>query len=210
MAERREILSTLATQFQAHNRDMSRLVGWIIATRPFATETLDVDRQAWLLASEEQIARWNTSATNFATFTRLPAANRRLASLDGALASVVRWSDTGDERRATLAQPIFSAKETKGRGAKLGAAAATDEPSATYLVRSLQPTAVQAELIRRLVASRLSWPQQVEHIAGLVGEAGNDGKLQRSAEQLLKSKNGDRTAALFQLLQSAQLREESL
>lgn len=89
-------------------------------------------------------------------------------------------------------------------------ATAQDEPSPTYLLNSVQATPAQSEFISRLVASKLTWPQQVEHIAGLVGESGSNSKLQRAADQLLESKNGDRGSALFQLLQGALLYESAL
>ncbi|MGN6547555.1 MAG: hypothetical protein ACTHK7_21055, partial [Aureliella sp.] len=211
--ERRELLDGLAKQFQAHGRDLSKLVGWLIASEPFRTQPLAVDRQKWLLASDDQIDRWNFAATNFANFQPASANKQQLASLDSALASVVRWSNTPDERRATLAQPgpiPGNAKGQRQAAPPQATAKKSDEAPATYLVRSLQPTAAQRELIRRLVASKLSWPEQVEHIAGLVGESGKSGKLQKTADELLELKNGDRSAALFQLLQSALLCEEAL
>ena len=208
--ERRQVLSTLAKQFQAHGRDMAALVGWIVSSQPFRTQPLDIDRQTWLLASDEEILRWNVSAVNFATFARGASGQRQLASLDTAIASVIRWSDSNDERRATLAQPAFSARDAKIKNSRPSATKPGDEPTATYLIRSLQPTAAQTELIDRLVASRLTWSQQVEHIAGLIGESGSDARLQRAADGLLKSKNGDRKAALFQLLQCALLYEEAI
>lgn len=211
--ERREMLDALAKQFQAHGRDISRLVGWLVAAQPFRMQSLAIDRQKWLLASDDEIERWNYATVNFASFQPASTNPRQVASLEGALASVVRWSSTRDERRATLAQPgpIPDSRKTKPQGAAASATAnKPDEVPATYLLRSLRPSSAQSELIRRLVSSKLTWSQQVEHIAGLVGESGKSGKLQKTADQLLELKNGDRSAVLFQLLQSALLCEETL
>ncbi|MCC6508850.1 MAG: DUF1549 domain-containing protein, partial [Pirellulaceae bacterium] len=203
LTERREILITLSEQFQAHDRDMARLVSWLVTTRPFALQGLDVDRTRWLVANEVEIDRWNKTATNFAAF--VPTQVQRLPTLELALASVDRWSDSRDQRRATLAQPTPDMVKIKTPTVKPEL-----EPSATYLIRSLQPTPAQSEFIDRLVASKLSWIQQVDHIAGLVGESAGNARLHRAAQQILEAKNGDRSAALFQLLQGALLCHESL
>lgn len=217
--ERHGILQTLAAQFEAHDRDMAKLVNWIVASRPFATESLEVDRQKWLLANQQQIALWNITDANFATFPRRAESQGRIASLETAVASALRWSSTSDDSRATLAQPAFTVnandknlnKDPNKTQIGIVPAAATqyDEPTSSYLVRSLQPSAAQTEFIQRLVASRLTWPEQVSHIAGLTNESSGSVALQPTADLLLKSKSGDRAAALFQLLQCVMLYEES-
>lgn len=207
-SQRQEILSMLANQFQAHDRDMTRLIEWLVTSAPFATQPLDIDRQSWLLASESQIENWNKATANFASFVR-PASTAAPRSLETALASVIRWSGSDNQPQATLAQPALVPDASRRPQGNASKSPADDEPLPTYMVRSVQATPAQDAFISRLVASKLSWPEQVEHIAGLVGESTSQ-KLQRTADQLLESKNGNRASALFQLLQGALLVEEAL
>jgi len=214
LPERRQILTTLAEQFQAHGRDMSQLVGWLVASRPFAAEPLNVERQDWLLASDSQLAQWNTASSNFAFFADV-SSQRGLPlpapSLESTLLTVARWSNNRDDRRTMLAQPKPVAPRAVDKIAKPSVdKSQADDPAVRYLLRAMEPSESQKDLIRRLVSSRLTWPQQVEHIANLIGDTGNNARLQRAADQLLESKNGDRSAALFQLLQSVILYDESL
>ncbi len=207
-AQRREILSRLAEQFQAHNRDMGQLVTWLVSSRPFAQGKLNIDRSRWLTASEDEIAHWGNATANFAA--RLPSepseAQLAARSFESALASIEKWSSSRDDRRATLAQPT----PLTGNKPKTTIKSVESEPLAGYLIHSVKPTYAQGSFINRLVKSKLSWDDQVDHIAGLVGEPAGNARLHSTAEKILKAKDGDRASALFHLLQGALLYHESL
>ncbi len=83
--QRREILSMLAEQFQAHNRDLGQLVTWLVSSRPFARDTLAIDRSRWLTASDDEILQWRTAAANFAVRLPEPSGDKTFGSLDAAL-----------------------------------------------------------------------------------------------------------------------------
>lgn len=207
MDERRELLEMLAQQFAVHNRDMAQMVSWLVNAKPFAAPELNVDKQKWLLASEKEIAKWNLATVNFANYSApsagLPTSSNKPTSLDSALASVVRWSGSTNLKRTTLAQPTTAPKD-----AKPVVPAPSDDAPAIHLVRSVQPNPNQTQFIKRIVESKLKWPEKVEHIAGLVGDSGKSSKLQSTATQLLQANNGDEAATLFQLLQGALLYSE--
>ena len=205
-SQRREILAMLAEQFQAHNRDMGKLVTWIVSSRPFAGDTLAVDRSRWLTASDDEIVHWSNAAANFAV--RLPdeSANSPLRNLESALARIDKWSGSPDDRRSTLAQPNSSSVSKPKAVIK----AQDSEPLVGYLIHSVKPNHAQSLFINRLVKSKLNWHQQVDHIAGLVGEPAGNARLHSQAQKILDAKDGDRAAALFQLLQGALLCHEAL
>ncbi len=200
-AQRREILSMLAEQFQAHNRDFGQLVTWIVSSQPFARNTLDIDRSRWLAASEDEIVHWSNAAANFAV--RLPeeSTTTPIRSLETALARIDKWSGSVDSRRSTLAQP----KPAEVARPKTTVKSSDGEPMLGYLIRSVKPNHAQSVFINRLVKSKLTWQEQVDHIAGLVGEPAGNARLHSQAQKMLDSKNGDRSAALFELLQGALL-----
>lgn len=204
--QRREILAMLAEQFQAHNRDMGKLVTWLVSSRPFARDTLAVDRSRWLAASDDEIVHWSNAAANFAV--RLPdeAANSSLRNMESALARIDKWSGSPDDRRTTLAQPTLSIPTKPKTIIK----AQDAEPLTGYLIHSVKPNHAQSLFINRLVKSKLNWHQQVDHIAGLVGEPAGNARLHSQAQKILDAKDGDRAAALFQLLQGALLCHEAL
>ena len=209
-AQRREILSMLAEQFQAHDRDLGQLVTWLVSSVPFARGTLNVDRSRWLTASEDEIVNWSSAATNFAA--RLPdltadrAVDRGVKSLESAVVRIDKWSSSRDERWATLAQRTpASSTNSKPIAKEIGS-----EPTIGYLIHSVKPNYSQSLFINRLVKSKLSWQQQVDHIAGLIGEPAGNARLHATAQKILDAKNGDRSAALFQLLQGALLCHEEM
>ncbi len=209
--DRAEILVLLTEQYQAHNRDIAQLVEWLVTSKAFAVEPLRVDRQSWLLADDAQIAKWNNAAGNFAVFTPDEKPTTTLNSLDQAAGFVAKWSGTVDLRRSTLAQPALRDPAKVMRDALNTSDLATkdDKAPATFLIRSTWISKSQAVYIQRLVASKLTWQQQVEHVAGLVGQSNNP-RLQKAADDLLQSQRGDRSRALERLLQSALLVDESL
>lgn len=200
-AQRREILATLAEQFQAHNRDMGQLVTWLVSSRAFARDTLDVDRSRWLSASEDEIVQWGNAAANFAVRLPINTTDNSVKSLESALARIDKWSGSPDARKNTLAQPTLKSDLKPKTIVK----SPDSEPHVGYLIHSIKPNHAQRLFINRLVKSKLSWKEQVDHIAGLVGEPAGNARLHDNADELLDAKNGDRVAALFQLLQGALL-----
>jgi hypothetical protein len=217
LAERQALRVELARQFAAHNRDFSRLVGWLAESRAFAAPALDIDRQKWLVAEERELDAWQISAAVFASYYRRPAQASPL-SLDSAIASVIRWKAADTESRTLLAQPVPAVPldggvpgvgSSSGAGAvgKKPASPATDLPPAAFLLMSHRPTEDQLNFVERLLTSQLTWEQQVSHIAQMVGVPGS--QVQQSADQLLQTLSGDRKAALQQLLHSVMLFELS-
>lgn len=204
--QRREILALLAEQFQAHNRDMGQLVTWLVSSRPFAQDTLAIDRSRWLTATEDEIVHWSTAAANFAI--RLPSGDtdKPVKSLESALARIDKWAGSNDNRRSTLGQLTPKSLTIPKDAIK----ANENEPLAAYLIHSVKPTHAQSLFINRLVKSKLSWQRQVDHIAGLVGEPAGNARLHSDAQKILDAKDGDRAAALFQLLQGALLCHEAM
>ncbi len=212
-SERRQILETLAAQYQAHDRNMTTLVQWIVSTKPFAVQSLAVDRQRWLKASDDEIKSWNSAVNNFASYVGRRGTVESPKNLEAAVASTMRWSSSGDTERAIVAQPLTTNNKNANTNIKRPVPGTTNkndsQPQITYLIRTVSTSPAQLEFVGRLTASKLKWHQQVDHIAGLIGEPAGNAKLHKLADQILEAKNDDQAAALMQLLQSALLCNET-
>jgi len=194
-ASRQKLLKTLAQQFRVHRYDLSRLVLWVTGSQPFATPSRIITQKDWLLASESELRDIRNAENLFANY-------RRLVLLEddsrGALQKLVRYEreEAGNKlKRTVLAQPMPTQSLSSPNPINL-----SDEPLPAWqqnlrLHASPDSDATHQQLIDRLLKSKLTWPQLVQHA---LGHEPSSQELS-SADELLQYHGGDKRATLLKL-----------
>lgn len=194
-ASRHKLLKTLAQQFRVHRYDLSRLVLWVTGSQPFATPSRIISQKDWLLASESELRDIRNAENLFANYRRL-----ELLEDDslGVLQKLVRFEreEAGNKlKRTVLAQPMPSQSLSSPNSISL-----SDEPLPAWqqnlrLHASPDSDATHQQLIERLLNSKLTWPQLVQHA---LGREPSPQELS-SADELLQYHGGDKRATLLKL-----------
>ncbi len=206
LAERTAILEFLATQFQAHDHDLKLLVSWIVNSRPYAVQPINLNKSEWLAATDAELDLIQLSELVFAagpSLGRSPEAQ----SLESSLAAAVEWNKkVAGEYRAMLAQPASLLSSEIGNAALPPAPAGSLElPSLGYAIHGERQTLTQRNFVNRLMrAPRLSWEERVEHVVGLSGTEVADSRVQHLAKILLEQNSGDAKSTLLRLLWAVQ------
>lgn len=193
--EQKALLKTLAQQFRVHRYDLPRLVMWIASSKPFAVPSRAVSQRDWMIASEQDLRNIRLSEKLFASFRRLELREVNPRQLLGQVLQAERTDAKNSMRRTVLAQPLPAAKENSNVVATL-----SDKPLAAWeqdlrLHASLDSDSFHQEQIRRLLATKLSWPQLVHHALGYQPSQ-EELKL---ADELLQFENGNKEAALLKI-----------
>jgi hypothetical protein len=206
VAERTAALELLANQFRAHNYDLKLLVSWIVNSRPFSVQPINLNKSQWLAATDVELDQIQLTELVFAagpTLGRSPEAQ----SLEASLAAAVEWNrrDSG-EYRSMLAQPASSLAPPPATGSAPAAQMAASElPSLGYAIHGERQARAQRNFVNRLLrAERLSWEERVEHVVGLSSGEVASSRIQHLAKVLLEQNSGDAKAALLRLLWAVQ------
>lgn len=198
LTERSELQNLLAQQFRAHGRNLSQLVGWVVRSDAFARDSISVDRNLWLQATEAEIENWHLAEMTFAARTSLGEAQ---GGLESSLAAAVKWSQPNSEGGASvLAQPSLDPT------VKPQALIKSDVvmPAAAYAIHRGRLSQNQQSYVASLVVSeKLTWEQKVEHIVSLSPSLTASGGVKRLSKELLETL-GDPTAALTELMWAVQ------
>ncbi len=210
VAERTAALDLLASQFRAHNHDLKLLVSWIVNSRPYSVQPINLNKAQWLAATDAELDQIQLTELAFAagpTLGRSPEAQ----SLEASLVAAVEWNsrDTG-EYRAMLAQPASLlnpplSSSPSPTSAEASPLAASELPSLGYAIHGERQALAQRNFVNRLLrADRLSWEERVEHVVGLSSGEVASSRIQHLAKVLLEQNSGDAKAALLRLLWAVQ------
>ncbi len=200
LRERHELLALLGTQFRLHNHDVGKLVSWLASSDAFARGKRVLDRQSWLLATDHEKAAWSKAEFVFAA-QGLLGTSADAKTLVGSLAAVTKWSsiDKQGDQRTLLAQPDTGSKPQKSRTApKSGVNSNT--PAMEYLVHRPGILGEEARYVDRLVSSKLTWKQQIEHVVGVTGDYSVSRQVEQLADRLRSEVAGGPREALLKLL----------
>lgn len=200
-AARQKLLKTLAQQFRVHRYDLSRLVLWVSASQPFATPSRVITQRDWLLASETELRDIRNSENLFANYRRLEVSETRNnieTSGRDVLQNLVRFEreEAGNSlRRTVLAQPMPTQSLPNQNPATL-----SDEPLPAWqqnlrLHASADSDSFHQQLVSRLLKSKLTWPQLVQHALG----RNPSSQELRWADELLQYHGGDKHVTLLKL-----------
>jgi hypothetical protein len=200
LSERAELQQLLAQQFRAHGRSLSQLVGWVVRSDAFARDSIAVDRNRWLQATERDIENWHLTEMTFAARTSLGEQAVK-GGLENSLAAAVKWNQPASEVGASiLAQPSLDPKSKPKTPIKSDVVM----PSPGYAIHRGRLSQDQQTYVAGLVASeKLTWDQKVEHIVTLSPKLTASAGVKRLSEELLKSL-GDPKAALTELMWAVQ------
>jgi len=205
VAERAAALELLANQFRAHNHDLKLLVSWIVNSRPFSVQPINLNKSQWLAATDAELDQIQLTELVFAagpTLGRSPEAQ----SLEASLAAAVEWNNRdGGEYRAMLAQPAPLLNPQPSSTSPTIQQAASELPSLGYAIHGERQALAQRNFVNRLLrADRLSWEERVEHVVGLSSGEVASSRIQHLAKVLLEQNSGDAKAALLRLLWAVQ------
>lgn len=206
LPERSDALEFLAEQFGAHGHDLKQLVGWIVNSRPFASQPVSLNRAQWLAASDTQLTSYQLSELLFAAGPSL-GQSAESESLEASLAATVKWSSrSADEQRSLLAQPTALLDNGLGETPKSETVETSDNwLPLGYALHGERQTRAQRMYVNRLLrAERLSWEDRVEHVVGLSNGAETNSRIQHLAKVLLEQNAGDAKQALLRLLWAVQ------
>ena len=202
LIERSDLQKLLAQQFRAHGRNLPQLVGWIVRSEAFARDSLGVDRNRWLQATEENIDNWHLAEMAFAARSSLGDSAVK-GGLESSLAALVKWNQSsavGTDGASVLAQPSLDPKIKLKNAVKSNGAS----PAIGYVIHRGRLSKGQRNYIDRLVASKkLSWEQKVEHVVSLSPGNSATSNVKRMADELLKSLD-DPTDVLTELFWAVQ------
>ena len=193
--KRAKLLKTLAQQFRVHRYDLPRLVMWIAASKPFASPSRTITQRDWLLASELELREIRTGEQLFATYRRLELLEVDSKSL---LQQVVRFEreDAGNQlKRTVLAQPMPSQSLPTNEVTALNQEPLPAWQQDLRLHASADSDSLHQQLIRRLLKSKLTWTQLVQHA---LGYEPNPQEL-RLADELLQYHGGNKETTLLKL-----------
>lgn len=193
--KRTKLLKTLAQQFRVHRYDLPRLVMWIAASKPFASPSRAITQRDWLLASEVELREIRTGEQLFASYRRLELLEVDSSSL---LQQVVRFEreDAGNQlKRTVLAQPMPSQSLPNDEVNSLDKEPLPAWQQDLRLHASADSDSLHQQLIRRLLKSKLTWPQLVQHA---LGYEPNPQEL-RLADELLQYHSGNKETTLLKL-----------
>ncbi|QDV24262.1 DUF1553 domain-containing protein [Aureliella helgolandensis] len=205
---RQALLSTLAGQYRAHNRDLTELLGWIAASQVFARSPTELSQLEWLDASEAELEKLKLAELVFAA---APAASPAPRNLEETLTIALQWrGGHAQQDRSALAQfgpsPATDKKNSKNNKnapeqSQGSSAGASVMPPIDFAISSNRPTPRELEYIQKLLSSqRLSWEQRVEHIVGLNLDYSANEQVRQLANRLLQEHSGNAEAALLDLL----------
>lgn len=194
---RRALQLFLAGQYRAHHHDLKQLVGWIVRSDAFSRQRIERTRSQWLDASPEELRAWTLAEANFASGpqTKVGATSVSLESTLVASLSAIERSAVSDQA-PTLAQPNPELPAGKTPVEK--------RPDSQPVAESFQLAELPADelqLVDRLLRSpRLSWKERVEHVVWLDPQSVPDSRIIHLADELLRLRSGDASAALRDLL----------
>lgn len=205
VAERTAALELLANQFRAHNHDLKLLVSWIVNSRPFSVQPINLNKSQWLAATDAELDQIQLTELVFAagpTLGRSPEAQ----SLEASLAAAVEWNNRDNaEYRAMLAQPAPLLNPQPSSTSPTIQQAASELPSLGYAIHGERQALAQRNFVNRLLrADRLSWEERVEHVVGLSSGEVASSRIQHLSKVLLEQNSGDAKAALLRLLWAVQ------
>jgi len=200
LTERAELQQLLGQQFRAHGRNLSQLVGWVVRSDAFARDSIAVDRNRWLQASESDIENWHLAEMAFAARSSLGEQSVS-GGLENSLAAAIKWNQTNSQGGASvLAQPSLDPNVEPKTPIKSDVVM----PSTGYAIHRGRLSQDQQSYVAGLAASeKLTWEQKVEHIVWLSPTLTASGGVKRLSDELLKSL-GDPKAALTELMWAVQ------
>ncbi len=194
-AQRQKLLQTLAQQFRVHRYDLSRLVLWVTGSQPFAVPSRIITQKDWLLASESELRDIRNAENLFANYRRLELLEDDSREVLQKLVRFEREEAGNKLKRTVLAQPMPTPSLSSPNPINL-----SDEPLPAWqqnlrLHASPDSDATHQQLIERLLKSKLTWPQLVQHA---LGHEPSPQELS-SADELLQYHGGDKRATLLKL-----------
>ncbi len=200
LSERYELLSVLSSQLRLYNHDVGKLVGWLASSEAFTFGPSAVDRQTWLLASEQAKIGWSKAEMAFAA-TGLLGTTADSKTLATSLTAVVNWNaiERQQDQRRLLAQPDTTPSTQKSKS-KSSTAIRLEGPSMAFLVHASQKDGENVRYVDRLLKSKLNWKEQVQHVVGLTGDMVVNRQVEQLADRLQKESAGGAREALLKLL----------
>lgn len=190
-----KLLKTLSQQFRIHRYDLPRLVMWVSASQPFATPTRVITQRDWLLASETELRDIRNSESLFASYRRLEMVEIDSKDILQKLVRFEREEAGNSLRRTVLAQPMPTQSLPNQNPTTLSTDPLPAWQQNLRLHASSDSDAVHLQLVSRLLKTKLSWPQLVQHA---LGRQPSTQEL-RWAEELLQYHGGDKQATLLKL-----------
>ena len=205
---RESALDLLARQFRAHDHNYTKMLGWIISSKPFARSAFDLSPEQWLASNDEELQAMKSAEVLFAADSSL-GKGRESNSVYGSLAAALKWNgnSVSGELESTLAQPdmkLFNKPEKVRQALRRQAGMKIAMPSLGYILHGEIHADEKSRFVERIVDNAsLDWRQKVEHIVGLksVTSVVND-RFMDTANRVLSASNGDQVEALLTLLWS--------
>ncbi|MFN3192884.1 MAG: DUF1553 domain-containing protein [Aureliella sp.] len=195
---RTEILDLLQRQFVAHNRDMGKLVSWLVQSDAFALEGIGLDDSRWASASDEELATMQLKEIAFAARQSL-GQSPEARNVERSVKFVVDLDASKLDQMKTLAQ----ANTLSDAGKKKSSQSRSDSSPASYLLYGQTPTAAEQQYLSSILTNEdLDWDLKVQHVTLLSQfEVGNSRTLE-TAKRLREHFSGDEEKTLKTMLWS--------
>ncbi len=202
-SERRALLNALGRQLIANDFDMRRLVTWITASQAFARQSIDMSPAWYTTAGEKEMDQVHQRQALMAAFPITTDPNMR--SMGKLVALNEQILPPVSNQNGVLAQPIVPANPGKAI-ANTGSKNFNRERLSKLSPNQIQylvnvytlPEAIEKD-IDRLLKTKLSWAQLVEHAFLMTGSRGPSAS-ELEASQRLVELTRDRRQALYRIV----------
>ena len=197
--ERADLRDLLASQMQAGQKDLGKLVRWMVLSNAFRLDRHTIDSPWYLKASEGQVADVQKQMRLFASSSSTDTANIATGKIP--LNQVASWMKSDHSYKQTnqaLAQGATTTSSSNS-GTKTNKPTYSDD-QVRFLISTSKSYGILARFAEKLASSSMTWPMVVEHLYLTIDSRLPTRAEREDAEKLLNTIDQDRAKAVVMLI----------